>query len=297
MPTPPPVQLVFKFGPWAAGLVNSVDQYFIPPEALLRADNILIDQRGRAEARKKWDLLDSANYKSLYEFGGLYYGVRNNELGVVAQDSFTAITSVAGPVHWTVLDGKLVYTDFSVNKIVNGFSIEALPTGYYDGDEESRYQFEALPAGSFIAAWNGRLLVVRGRNLYWSEPIHYGVYSATRGYYRCGEAIQWAAPLSTGVYLGLKTTVIFLAGSDPNTFTRRTVGTVSAPGAAAVFDSKYSGNSGELALWFTDVGVALGKPDGTVVYPQAERLKNLPLQPGSLVVQNDRVFVLTTAES
>lgn len=284
------------FGPWTRGLINNTNEHFIPRDALLRADNVLIDQLGWIETRPTYDLLDAAHYKSLVAFNGLVYGVRENEVGIVGPDAFTSIAAVSGPVDWTVLDGELVFTDFAVNKKVLGDSLEDLPTGYFDGDEQQQYQLAPLPAGSSIWAWNGRLLVTRGRVLYWSEPLHYGVYSQTRGRYQFGEPIVWIAPLASGVYVGLRNYVVFLAGSDPNTFQRRTVGGRSAPGASAVLDKRFSGSGDEVAVWFTDVGFAVGKAGGAVEFPQADRLKGLPLLPGKLVIDKDRVFYFAMAE-
>ena len=290
----------FMFGPWAKGLTNSVDEYFVPPDGLVTANNVDIDRAGRIEARKKWDLLDSAHYKSLFEHNGQTYGVRGSDVGVIEQDNFTSITTVAGPVDWTVLDGKLVYTDFSVNKLVNGFTVEDLPTGYYDGDEQERYQFQSLPAGSAIRAWNGVLVVARGRVLYFSEPLWYGVYSAVRGFYRFGEPIRWFEAISYkntgGLFVGLTSSVVFLEGTDNTSFKRFTVGLHSAPGVSGILDPRHSGEGTPVALWLSDVGVAVGKPDGSVSYPQADRLKDIPLTPGKMSVQDDRVFITTTAE-
>ena len=284
------------FGPWGKGLVNCVDQRFVPRDGLWAADNIDIDKLGLVTTRKKWDLLDSAHYKSLVEHNGTTYGVRNNEVGIIDQDAFTSIASVSGPVDWTVLDGDLVYTDFSVNKIIRGASLVSLPTGYYENEEQDEYQFDILPAGSFIFAWQGRLLVARGRVLYWSDPLHYGVYSATRNRYNFGEYILWVAPLDSGVYVGLENSVVFLSGADPNQFKRSTVAGKSAPGVAAILDTKHSGKGVDVAIWLSEIGFAIGTPNGVVEYPQAERLSNIPLLPGKLCIEGDRVYAFATAE-
>jgi hypothetical protein len=295
MPMPPVPDLVL--GPWVAGLVNSVDEWSIPKDGLLTADNVDIDRSGRVESRHKWDLLDSANYTSIYELNGITYAVRNSFVGIVGASTFTALASVAGPIAWTSLSGKPVYTDFETVRIIEGEIVSALPSGYYQGEEEDQYQLQLLPGGSEIHYWQGRLLIVRGNSLIWSEPLRYGVYSEARNKYPLGERITWIAPIESGIFVGLRKKVVFLRGTNPEEFNRRTVSGPSAPGVAAVYDTRHRGEgAGEVALWLSDVGIAIGQPSGTVVYPQAKRLNNIPLLPGKMFIEGDRVFVLTTQE-
>lgn len=288
---------VISLGPWVRGLMNTVTEESLPHDALTVASNVDIDRDGVATSRNTWSQVDAANYTSLFKHNMISYAVRNGSVGVLGDASFTAISAVANPVAWTVLDDEPVYTDYvSIRRITNGAS-EPLAAGYYADDEDGLYQLTELPGGSDIHHWQGRLLIVRGNTLYWSEALRYAVYSATQDYIRFESRIRWVAPLPSGIYVGLRNRVVFLRGSDPSEFSIHTVGKKSAPGVAAVYDPRHLGKGSEpLALWFTDVGIAVGDGSGAVTYPQADRLKDMPLYSGKMVVEDDRVYIFTTKE-
>lgn len=290
----------FVFGPWTSGLVNTVSEYDIPPDGLSVAEDINIDRTGVAVTRNKWALEDNEHYVSIFKHVDTTYAVRGTsprQVGVVGESSFTAIATVAGPLWWTVLHGEPVYSDGDVIRLIRNGVAEALATGYYDYEEDDEYQMVPLPGGKFINYWQGRLILARGNSLLWSEALRYGIYSATRNFVRFPEKIHWVAPLPTGIYVGTRSNVYFLSGSDPAKFTQRVVGGSSAPGVSAIYNPRHADAAGEyVALWFTSDGIAVGQQSGAVNYPQAEKLKELPLYPGKMVVENDRVTIFTTKE-
>ena len=292
--------LEFKFGPWTAGLVNAVDIYALPPDALSVAEDVDIDRDGVATTRNLWALEDAAHYVSAFKHDGITYAVRGDSprvLGVVGESSFDAIENVVSPVAWTILNYEPVYTDGEVIRIIRSGAAVPLDDGYFRGDEGDEYQLVPMPGGSDIHYWQGRLLVARGNSLLWSEAMRYSLHSATRNFVRFSGRITWVAPLPTGVYVGAGDNVYFLSGSDPAKFTKLTVGGKSAPGVSAVYNVRHTKADGEyIALWFTSDGIAVGQQSGAVEYPQAGRLKELPLYPGKMVVENDRVTIFTTKE-
>jgi hypothetical protein len=289
-----------QFGPWVDGLVNAVDEHSIPPTGLSIAENILIDRDGVITTRNKWELLDAAHYVSAFKHNGVTYAVRGDsprQIGIVGEGSFSALDTVVGPVSWTVLLDKPVYTDGEVIRIIRDEQALPLDAGYFKDDEEDEYQLVPIPGGSHIHYWQGRFLIARGTSLLWSEAMRYGIYSATRNFVRFPSKISWVAPLPTGVYVGIRENVYFLSGSDPAKFTMRVVSGESAPGAALVYKARHVDAAGEeVALWFTSDGIAIGTQAGTVEYPQKGRLKDLPLRHGKMVADGDRVTVFTTKE-
>lgn len=290
----------FIFGPWNAGLVNAVDEHDIPPDGLSVAEDLDIDRRGVVTSRSKWELQDSEHYVSIFKHLDIRYAVRGTstrQVGIVGESNFAPIAVVAGPVSWTVLNGEPMYTDGDVIRIIRNGVAEEIDEGYYQHGEDDEYQFASLPGGSSINYWQGRLLLSRGNSLIWSDALRYGVYSTTRNFVRFPEKIHWVVPLISGVYVGTRSLVYFLSGSDPAKFTQRVVGGTSAPGVSAVYNPRHVEVEQEyVALWFTSDGIAIGAQSGDVSYPQAERLKGLPLYPGKMVVENDRVTIFTTKE-
>lgn len=286
-----------QYGPWIKGLINVVSDQSVPLDGLVRADNVDIQRDGELITRPSWASLDPVKYSSLFKHEGRYYAVRELEVGELARDQFTAYASVSGPVSWAVVDGQLVFADYNGVYAIQNEAVVPLAQGYFEDEEEDEYQLQPLPGGQDLHYWQGRLLVSRGTSLIWSEALRYGFYSAARNFIQFGQQIQWCVPLSYGVYVGLKTSVLFLAGPDPLKFTQTRVGGLTAPGAAARLDMRHAGQGGEdKAVWFTDVGFAVGGPNGEVTYPQADRLSGLPLLPGRIAVEGDRLYFCATKE-
>jgi hypothetical protein len=244
-----------------------------------------IDATGVVTRRKSWRLLDETHARDIFEYAGDVYAVLDNVLGLIKPEEFTAIATVSGPVSYTVVNDKLYYADSNRVASLRGGGLYV----------SIKLTLSPMPGGKFLNYWQGRLVVARGNSLVFSEPLSYGVTDKMRGSVSLGERIHWLAPLHSGIFVGTKRGVKFLAGSAPSEFNVKLVANKSFPGAAAVVDAKYidekfSHSSDVVAVWMSDVGFAIGLPDGSVVYPQATSLAGIPTRPGRLVVENDRIF-------
>ena len=272
-------------GPWTLGLVNAVSEASIPSNGCSVANNVNIDATGVVTRRKSWRLLDETHARDIFEYAGDVYAVLDNVLGLIKPEEFTAIATVSGPVSYTVVNDKLYYADSNRVASLRGGGLYV----------SIKLTLSPMPGGKFLNYWQGRLVVARGNSLVFSEPLSYGVTDKMRGSVSLGERIHWLAPLHSGIFVGTKRGVKFLAGSAPSEFNVKLVANKSFPGAAAVVDAKYidekfSHSSDVVAVWMSDVGFAIGLPDGSVVYPQATSLAGIPTRPGRLVVENDRIF-------
>lgn len=161
---------------------------------------------------------------------------------------------------------------------------------------------DRMPGGNYVRYWRGRLLVARGRTLYISDPLRYGLYDQSRGFVTFEAKIDFIEPVETGIFVALRNIgVVFLAGDSPDKWERRTADVVLAqPGAStviptALMDLKLQQKPEWVAVWFTNKGFALGLPSGNVMYPQADLLSGLPLGTGSLHFDGaDRLIVMST---
>lgn len=291
-------------GPWQAGMVTAISPTAIraAPDrsgaaGLLDALNVDIDRAGAVERRQTWALLDAQPAHSLFEHAGTTYGVVGGVLSILADDGYVALTSVTGKLAWTVLNGEPCFVSASGVYLVRGQTVIQVPAGT-STDDEAELLLRSLPGGSQVAYWNGRLLVVRGNSLLWSEPLRFGVYNPLTNFVRFEERIGWIAALDTGIYVGLRNSVRFLRGSDPAAFSQLVVAgpSWSRSGAvipAAGIDPDIAQGAPKVAVWLSQRGFALGLPSGAVLYPQADRLAELPLGAGRLVVMGDRITVLS----
>lgn len=290
-------------GPWPAGMTNATSPTRIPAAptkqsvgALLDVLNCDVDRAGSVSRRAGWVVSDATPAHSLFEHNGATYGVVGTTLGRL-DGGFTALATVAGRVAWTVLNGEPLYVDADGLWLIRSGAVEALPAGDTT-DDEAELLLSPLPGGSACAYWQGRVLVARGNSLLWSEPLRYGLYNPLENFIQFEERVSWLAPLASGLYVGLRSSVRFLAGQNPAEFRQTTVaGRSWARGGATLdasgMDPQMTGGADEIAAWFGERGFALGLPDGRVQYPQADRLKDLPLGAGRLVVLGDRITVLS----
>ena len=71
-----------------------------------------------------------------------------------------------------------------------------------------------MPAGEIVREHRGRLLVVSGSTLYYSEPFGYGLHDPLRGRIQFGGRITLLAPVKGGCYVGTETETFWLPGGD-----------------------------------------------------------------------------------
>ena len=71
-----------------------------------------------------------------------------------------------------------------------------------------------MPAGEIVREHGGRLLVVSGSTLYYSEPFGYGLHDPLRGRIPFGGRITLLAPVEGGCYVGTETETFWLPGGD-----------------------------------------------------------------------------------
>jgi len=261
------------FGPWAKGVVNTIDT--LGPDMLARAENVDIDSLGILTTRRTFTVLPSSALtdpvRSFVVVGG------------------TPIDTVTGDIvtdnRYTILNGQFVGADMS--------GVPNSPTSVETDDD--RY-LTRLPGGRFIEAWQGRLLVARGTSLLYSEPMLYGAYDPMRNFVQFPQQITWLAALPNAVFVGTKSLVYSLVGTKPMDWVMKVVDGPSWVGAGGVVKSLQAlavqGTAERLACWFTSRGFVFGYPNGDIKAPQEETITGLPVDSGRLLEYNDRLWVL-----
>jgi len=101
--------------------------------------------------------------------------------------------------------------------------------------------------------------------------------------------------LNDGVYVGQRSeTVLWLVGSDPRAWTvRETGGAAPFPGTSTVIeadllDPALKIQSSTVAIWLSENGYCIGLQEGTLVAPQAKRIRLAVTAAGSLAVVDRR---------
>jgi hypothetical protein len=145
---------------------------------------------------------------------------------------------------------------------------------------------QRLPGGHIVRYWKGRLLVARGRNLLFSSPMRYGLFTPTEDFVQLPHRIRIVQPSEGGVFVGTKAGVTFLAGTSPSDM--RAVATGGEPPVAGTdmrIETSILGGDRDFggayaALWLAGNGFVVGTADGNLVQAQAKRIK-LPSTSGA----------------
>jgi hypothetical protein len=246
-----------SYGPWSGGFNNVADENSLKPDELYLAENVDIDAQGNI-TRFPGTVgvqLDMAPYISSWMINGVQ------------------VTIDAGGV--SGLDATLPVEDPDDERLLR-----------------------ALPGGSAVCGWQGRTLVARDTYILFSEPMQLGVYDPLRNFVAFPEEVIWLAPLHTGVFVGLESSVVFLEGSSPDEWAMSTVSGPSWRGCSAVMkttfiDPQLVKNQPVVAVWFGRNGFELGLPTGEVVKPQAKKIDLPEMFEGRLIVNNDRLTVIS----
>ena len=138
---------------------------------------------------------------------------------------------------------------------------------------------EPLPAGEHIRIHNGRMYVMRGRVLYWSEALHYGQGLLASSYLAFNAPGTLLAPVSdaeqAGMFVAAGNRTYYLEGADPKQWKRRVVHPHGAvPGTLAVEDAQLLGleSQGVAPFWLDSDGqYVIGQIGGRVAMFHSDR--------------------------
>jgi len=213
-------------------------------------------------------------------------------------DIITIVAGGPGRVYMTRKNGEVFY---DVGSFVVGASMYRIPDMPPYGRACESHLLSRMPGGLYARYWRGRLLVARGRTLYFSMPLRYGMYDPSFGFVKFEGKIDFIEAVEGGVFVAVAGQgVFFLAGDEPSKWERRLADVTPAqPGAVTLIPTvqlralNLPAPTGWAAVWFTDKGFCLGLSSGYVFYPQADRLSGLPLGTGTLYFTGDRLIVLS----
>lgn len=167
------------------------------------------------------------------------------------------------------------------------------------GRPTDKQYLDAMPGGQIVRHWRGHLIVARGHNLLWSEPMHYGVWDPRHNFIQFPQTVTLMEPVEGGVFVGTRDGVVFMAGASPSELTvKRTSGL--APVAysgmrveAGLLDGDSAGDT-YVAAWFAKNGIVIGTSDGQLREVHAKRIRlpeNQAAGVGAAVIHDRQVLV------
>ena len=154
-----------------------------------------------------------------------------------------------------------------------------------------------MVSGKIARAWNGRLLVAKGKLLIFSEPLRYGITSPRHNFVQFTRRITMLEPVDGGVFVGTRDGVYFLAGSTPKEWAlKNTGGKIPIPMASTGISTgelnpEMTANvgNGQGAVWLAENGFVVGLPSGNIIELQRTRIRGLSGDAGGIAVFNRRV--------
>lgn len=157
------------------------------------------------------------------------------------------------------------------------------------------WQMRAMRPGDFVRYWMGTLLVARGRFIYRSAPLRYGLTDPRHRFMEFPYRIAFLEAMDGGgIYVGLVgygTKYI-----QPDFTLDDTTTAPPFPGSSvrvprALFDPDAQ-VSGEVAVWLTENGYVMGRENGNVSEPQSQRIRLPPAAYGRTAVLGRRLITI-----
>jgi hypothetical protein len=171
----------------------------------------------------------------------------------------TLPTATAGTdsfnIYCSRADGKIIQKYSTVAAATGSVSITANPKGRQLRD---RAFLRPLPAGDSVCFLGGRLLSMKGQFIYYSAPYDYGLHNPDEDFLVLGANGSIMAPTDSGLFVAADKTW-FYAGSE----IKMADPTEVLP-FGAVAGTAFRHPDNESAGWYSEQGLAVGSPDGSV---------------------------------
>lgn len=279
---------------------DELDQgWHAPTFVELNSELIISDSDRTATITQAGDLVEfsavgpgSQPQLAVADDGGLYAGWY--QIAITYVNEFGHETGTKAAARIEVPEGRGIQLfaipqpqDPSVTRIriyassVNGevlFFRTSIPVGqteyqlsYIQPKKRLQTQFlQPLPSSQHMLAYRGRLYVVGGAFLIFSEPFNYRLHDPVNNYVGFGSRIRGIAAVERGIYVAEENQISFVSGAKPDDFALNMVLRKPAqPGTLTTVDGRYldQGLAGQkVACWWSEDGhFYFGSPDGTAV--------------------------------
>lgn len=137
----------------------------------------------------------------------------------------------------------------------------------------------AMPGGQIVRNGKGRMLVASGPTVLASEALNYGLHDPRAGWISQRRRVALMEQVEAGLFVGTADGVVFYAGDGPADWKpQATHPFPPVPGTGRLvppdlFDPRLVPDRGSpVAVWLSNVGLVIGRADGSVVAPQSDRM-------------------------
>ena len=273
--------------------------------ALSAAYNITHDQTGRPSRRKGYD--DTAITESCHSVfceGGEALAAIGTSLCLIAPDlsGYRVLATITdgARVSYAQVDDTIFWVNgFEKGYVRNGAN-NSWVRGTYYGPTSLR-RLSDPPIGTIVFAFNGRIYIVQGKALFYSDPFSLNAFDLARGFIPFEGQVTMARPVAGGVFVGTSEGAWFLAGTDAVKFQLVKISgspVIAGTDAKVDFntiglDQLLQGRTGEGVIWTSTAGIYLGTADGMVFNLTKDKLTERSATEGAaLIIDGNYVVTL-----
>ncbi len=253
---------------------------------LALAKDIDIDQYGRPSRRVGRTLLSAGSFQKVFCDGGDCFAVEDRELDsaifqvapdlTIASQSLQAGLSRGAPVVFAQTFEKTFYCNGFVNGVIEGGVSSPWPVQEYSGPDTTRV-FSGAPVGNKLEFAFGRMFVIVGDVVYWSERFMPGLYDMARNFWQFGSQIRMFRAVAGGYFISDSKATYFYKGLDPAKVDPIRVAPFPACEGTDALDKVVGMDvgmqePGECLLWASPEGACLGTPSGMLINLNKEKI-------------------------
>jgi hypothetical protein len=252
-----------------AGINNVDDPVNLTPQDLVEADNVDIDNQGRATRRpgytKKY--IPSGQLHSMWSNDRICLFVDGTTLMRLLTDytATTIRTNISSlPVDYDDWNETVYYTNASViGYIVNGVDQTLSDPGLDFKD--------VIPPGQHITYYNGRIYVAKDQTIWYTDAYALNRIDMRKNVIQMKDEITMMKAVDDGIYVSIgdiddRSSVIFLGGTTPEEFTYREVadyGAIEGTGRKTKGAFVGDGVVGDPIMWISRKGICIGANGGS----------------------------------
>ena len=154
---------------------------------------------------------------------------------------------------------------------------------------------DPMPTGKHLQYAHGRLYVSQRNKILYSETLQYHLTDLRYNYIELPERVTFIIAVNGGLWVGQRTGVIYLAGTNPQEWVvRKTSTTAPIPESAILCKqgevSSELTQSGDVAVWLGEDGYHIGTASGEHIAPQDGVIANLHGTEASTAIIKRRIY-------
>ena len=289
---------IFKILSATTGLNTKVDPARLPydPEKgiadLAVAYNVDIDDTGRVGRRKGFTQQVSTDCHSLFCDGGACLYVTGDALTLLRTDYGTkALRNVhAGSVmrYAQVNDETYYCNGWQTGRVADEVSMSWVMADTWYGPDTDR-EYSDPPVGTDVAFHGGRMWVVEGDTVWYSEPFGLNYFDLAGCYFKFNTGVRMIRPVKEGIFISSSVATYFFRGlGDPKEYYKIKVADfpvvqytdvrvfgklVLYQGGEFTIDTSFGDMS---AMWMSEEGICYAGYDGTFKNLTKYKVEKLP---------------------